>query len=127
MFYHSTQRLYQLKMADGENILVGASSSTSNNEEPDSKKAKMSMAIECGLKIVQTEQVTYGPEAGESLAAAISAQPEEKEIEPVMSVRQASAAAPGGDNGLLVFEPQESVVNLDKASGLTAEPAGRII
>uniref|UniRef100_A0A673Z8I7 protein acetyllysine N-acetyltransferase n=1 Tax=Salmo trutta TaxID=8032 RepID=A0A673Z8I7_SALTR len=40
-----------------------------------------------------------------------------------MSVRQASAAAPGGDNGLLVYEPQESVVNLDKASGLTAEPA----
>ncbi|XP_038816243.1 NAD-dependent protein deacetylase sirtuin-1-like [Salvelinus namaycush] len=123
MFYHSTQRLYQLKMADGENILVGASSSTSNNEEPDSKRAKMSMAIECGLKIVQTKQVTYGPEAGESLAAAISAQPEEKEFEPVMSVGQASAAAPGGDNGLLVFEPQESVVNLDKASGPTAEPA----
>uniref|UniRef100_A0A8C7RCH1 protein acetyllysine N-acetyltransferase n=1 Tax=Oncorhynchus mykiss TaxID=8022 RepID=A0A8C7RCH1_ONCMY len=123
MFYHSTQRLYQLKMADGENILVGASSSTSTNEEPDSKKAKMSMAIECGLKIVQTKQVTYGPEAGESLAAAISAQPKEKEIEPVMSVGQASAAAPGGDNGLLVFEPQESVVNLDKASGPTAEPA----
>uniref|UniRef100_A0A4W5NW56 protein acetyllysine N-acetyltransferase n=1 Tax=Hucho hucho TaxID=62062 RepID=A0A4W5NW56_9TELE len=108
-------------MADGENILVGASSSTSNIEEPVSKKAKMSMAIECGLKIVQTEQVTYGPEAGESWAAAMCALPEEKEIEPVMSVGQASAAAPGGDNGLLVFEPRESGVTLDKASGPTAD------
>ncbi|XP_041722158.2 NAD-dependent protein deacetylase sirtuin-1 [Coregonus clupeaformis] len=121
MFYHSTQRLYQLKMADGENILVGASSSTSNIEEPVSKKPKMGMAIECGLKIVKTEQVTYGPEAGESWATAISALPE-KEIEPVL-VGQASAAAPGGDNGLLGFEPQERVANLDKASGPTAEPA----
>uniref|UniRef100_A0A4W5PKQ4 protein acetyllysine N-acetyltransferase n=1 Tax=Hucho hucho TaxID=62062 RepID=A0A4W5PKQ4_9TELE len=110
-------------MADGENILVGASSSTSRMEEPVSKKSKMSMAIECGLKIVQTEQATYGLQACESWAAAISARPDE-EIEPVMAVGQAPAAAAlGGDNGLLVLEPQESVTNLKKASGPAAEPA----
>ncbi|CAB1312426.1 unnamed protein product [Coregonus sp. 'balchen'] len=109
-------------MADGENILVGASSSNTSMEEPVSKKAKMSMAIECGLKIVHTEQVTYGPEAYESWAAAISARPNE-EIEPVMAVGQAPAAALGGDNGLLVLEPQESVTNLERASGPAAEPA----
>ncbi|XP_021435836.2 NAD-dependent protein deacetylase sirtuin-1 isoform X1 [Oncorhynchus mykiss] len=108
-------------MADGENILVGATSSASSMEEPVSKKSKMSMAIECGLKIVQTEQATYGLEACESWAAAISARPDE-EIEPVMALGQAPAAALGGDNGLLVLEPQESVTNLN-ASGPAAELA----
>lgn len=114
-------------MADGENILVGASSSTSSMEEPVSKKSKMSMAIECGLKIVQTEQATYELGACESWAAAISVRPDE-EIEPVMALGQAPAAAAlGGDNGLLVLEPRESVTNLKEASGPAAEPAGRLI
>ncbi|XP_010899808.1 NAD-dependent protein deacetylase sirtuin-1 [Esox lucius] len=110
-------------MADGEKILVGACSSASNMGEPVSKKPKMTVAIECGLKIVQAEQVTYETEAGENWAAAISARPEEKDIEPAMAVGQAPAAVLGGDNGLLVFEPRKRVVNIDKASGLAVDSA----
>ncbi|XP_023864030.1 NAD-dependent protein deacetylase sirtuin-1 isoform X1 [Salvelinus sp. IW2-2015] len=106
-------------MADGESILVEA---TSSMEEPVSKKSKMSMGIESGLKIGQTEQATYGLEACESWAAAISARPDE-EIEPVMALGQAPAAALGGDNGLLVLEPQESVTNLKNESAPAAENA----
>ncbi|KAL0964225.1 hypothetical protein UPYG_G00321070 [Umbra pygmaea] len=109
-------------MADGENILVGACSSSSNMGEPHSKKPKISMAIECGLKIFQTEQFTCESEAGENWAAAISARPEKKDIEPVMAVGQAPATALGGDNGLLLFEPQERVANLDK----TFEPVAAL-
>lgn len=117
-------------MADGENILVGASSSTSNMEEPLSKKPKMSMAIECGFKIVQTEQVACGPETGESWAAAISARPEKEKVEPVMAVEQAQAEAVlGGDNRLQVLEPRVTLVKLDKAPlcGPAAEPAGTLL
>ncbi|XP_062319976.1 NAD-dependent protein deacetylase sirtuin-1 [Osmerus eperlanus] len=130
IFHHGPQRLYELKMADGENILVGACSSTPDMDEPVSKRQKISMAIECGLKIVQTEQVICGAEAGERWAEVALARPEERGVEPVMAVEQAPAALLGADNGQMVLEPHGRVVKVDKTTvdGLAeeqAEPLGQ--
>ena len=127
IFHHGPQRLYELKVADGENVLVGACSSTPDMDEPVSKRPKISMAIECGLKIVQTEQVICGAEAGERWAEVALARPGERGVEPVMAVEQAPAALLGADNGQMVLEPHGRVVKVDKTTvdGLAEEQAGK--
>lgn len=83
-------------------------------DEPGSKRQKISMAIECGLKIVHSEQVMCGSEGGESWAEVALSPPEEKEVGSVMAVEQAPVALLGGDNGHLVLEPHGRVVKVDK-------------
>ncbi|XP_071769363.2 NAD-dependent protein deacetylase sirtuin-1 [Centroberyx gerrardi] len=102
-------------MADGENSLGTACSSASDMDEPAAKKSKISTVTNYGFKVTEADQFSCVSEAAESWQAAVnSAQPAEKEVEPVMAVEQAPATL-GGDNGLglLVSEPHKTVVKLD--------------
>ncbi|KAG5266482.1 hypothetical protein AALO_G00232590 [Alosa alosa] len=101
-------------MADGENILVGAKTRTSESNEPVLKKPRMSMSVGCGLKIVEKDPGICGPETGENWAAATSARSVE-EVEPAMAVGQATATL-GGDNGLLVPQPGENILPIERTS-----------
>ncbi|KAM3862655.1 NAD-dependent protein deacetylase sirtuin-1 [Diretmus argenteus] len=109
-----TQRLYGLKMADGENSLGMACSGASDMDEPAAKKSKITTVVNCGLNVAEADQTSCLSEAAESWkAAGRSAQPA-AEAEPVMAVEQAPAAL-GGDNGLglLVSEPHKTAAKLD--------------
>lgn len=104
----------ELKMADGENILVGAKARPSESDEPLLKKPRMGMSVGYGLKIVERDQGMCGPETGENWAAATSARSVE-EVEPAMAVGQATATL-GGDNGLLVPQPGENILPIERSS-----------
>lgn len=113
-------------MADGENILVSAKTSISDLDEPVLKKPRMGMLTGCGLKIVDKDRGMCGAETGENWAAAIPARSDE-EIEPAMAVGQATATL-GGDNGLLVPQPGENILPIERTSvsGPNEELAGTL-
>lgn len=104
----------ELKMADGENIVVGAKTRTPESDEPVLKKPRMGISVECGLQIVEKDQGMCRTETEENWAAATPARSAE-EVEPAMAVGQATETL-GGDNGLLVPQHGENVLGIERTS-----------
>lgn len=101
--------VYQLKMADGENVPLGASAS--DPKEPLTKKPKLGAAFGNGDKGDQAEPESRVTECGKlwaSAAMAANARPEERKKE-AAAAGQATAAS-GGDNGLSALEPREETL-----------------
>ncbi|KAL2083629.1 hypothetical protein ACEWY4_021402 [Coilia grayii] len=111
-------------MADGENIVVGAKTRTSESDEPVLKKPRMGISVECGLKIVEKDQGMCGAKTEENWAAANPARSVE-EVVPAMAVGQATATL-GGDNGLLVPQHGENILPIERTlvSGQDGELTG---